>query len=68
MVLKGVISADVGGGSKMYKQAFFTDEFALANPDKKAVIQQLKEALQMQIILLEKGLVLHRNVSRMLKP
>lgn len=34
MILKGVISADVGGGSKMYKDAFFTDEFAITNPDK----------------------------------
>jgi hypothetical protein len=34
MILKGVISADVGGGAKMYKNAFFTEEFATAHPDK----------------------------------
>lgn len=37
MVLKGVISADVGGGSKMYKH-FFSDEFVAANPDKSGEI------------------------------
>eukprot|EP00026_Physarum_polycephalum_P000045 Phypoly_transcript_00045.p1 GENE.Phypoly_transcript_00045~~Phypoly_transcript_00045.p1 ORF type:complete len:1883 (+),score=230.21 Phypoly_transcript_00045:40-5688(+) len=62
MILKGVISADVGGGAKMYKNAFFTEEFAKAHPEKVAVIQQLHSVLQRQLALLEKGLALHRNI------
>jgi hypothetical protein len=38
MILKGVISADVGGGAKMYKNAFFTEEFAVSNPEKAGML------------------------------
>jgi len=62
MVLKGVISADVGGGTKMYQEAFFTDEFAITHPDKSTVVQQLRSSLKTQVSLLERGLALHKSL------
>jgi len=62
MILKGIISADVGGGTKMYRDAFFTQEFAASNPEKLPVVQQLRRSVGTQVGLLEKGLALHKEI------
>lgn len=62
MVLKGIISADVGGGTKMYKDAFFSKDFASQHPEKADVIQMLRQAVGTQLSLLERGLALHKQM------
>jgi len=62
MVLKGVIDAGVNGGVDMYKKAFFAPDFLQSNPDKREYIGKLKESLNEQMEVLEKGLTFHAKV------
>ena len=60
MHVKGIIDAAVNGGPRMYRESFFTDEFAQAFPGSDVGVAQLRAVLHRQIALLEKALPLHR--------
>jgi len=62
MVLKGIISADIGGGTKLYKEAFFSKEFLTKHPEKVEVVQLLQLSVGTQLDLLERGLALHKQL------
>lgn len=62
MALKGVIDAAVNGGVDIYKKAFFTEEYEKNNPTHSTHIVHLKALLEQQIQILEKGLLLHKQV------
>eukprot|EP01132_Coremiostelium_polycephalum_P004848 gene4848-6043_t len=62
MVLKGVIDAAVNGGVNLYKEVFFSPEYLVENPDKKDSVDKLKVALNNQVTILQKGLVIHSKV------
>jgi dedicator of cytokinesis protein 3 len=62
MVLKGVIDAAVNGGVKMYKDAFFNQDYFQQNPDKKDAMEKLKESFDDQLEILEKGLGIHSKI------
>ncbi len=46
----------------MYKEAFFSAEYAQENPDKRPSVVKLKESLHEQIDILEKGLAIHAKI------
>jgi len=56
MNLNGIIDAAVNGGTKLYIEAFITDEYLSANPSDVHQQSLLKEALRDQIRLLEGAL------------
>jgi len=62
MVLKGVIDAAVNGGVNLYKEVFFKPEYIQENPDKKDSVEKLRSALDNQLVILEKCLIVHGKV------
>ncbi|EGC38812.1 hypothetical protein DICPUDRAFT_27977 [Dictyostelium purpureum] len=62
MVLKGVIDAAVNGGVGLYKEVFFSQQYLDENPDKKQTIEKLRAALNHQVQVLERGLLVHSKV------
>jgi len=64
MVLKGVIDAAVNGGIEKYKEAFFSEEFAKNNQDKKNSIESLKENLREQLQIVSRGLAIHSKLGK----
>ncbi|XP_060079192.1 dedicator of cytokinesis protein 4-like [Ylistrum balloti] len=56
MLLNGMISANVMGGIPKYKEAFFSNEFAIEHPEETYLCPELKRCIQEQIGLLDKGL------------
>ncbi len=50
-----MLDAGVNGGVDMYKSAFFDPEFVRENPAKKESVTKLKEALNEQVDILDKG-------------
>lgn len=49
MALNGAVDAPVNGGVPMYKNAFLTDEFLVANPQKAGWVDRLRVAIDGQV-------------------
>jgi len=62
MLLNGVIDAAVNGGVERYAAAFMSTAFIKQNPDKKQLVDSLKEDFKKQANLLEKGLLIHKQL------
>eukprot|EP00698_Gefionella_okellyi_P019378 TRINITY_DN5933_c0_g1_i1.p1 TRINITY_DN5933_c0_g1~~TRINITY_DN5933_c0_g1_i1.p1 ORF type:complete len:1635 (-),score=396.60 TRINITY_DN5933_c0_g1_i1:118-4926(-) len=62
MTLNGVVDAAVSGGVENYRRCFYQMPFVQANPDSVPVLKQLQVVLAEQLVLLEKGLDLHRSL------
>jgi hypothetical protein len=62
MALNGIIDAAVNGGISKYQEAFFTPEYAEEHPENVETINALKEGMNEQVKLLEKGLELHSKL------
>ncbi len=63
MNLKGIIDAAVNGGVQKYKEAFFTEEFdKLASEEEKRFVPKLREELEKQLKILERGLAVHSKI------
>jgi len=62
MLLNGVIDAAVNGGVEKYADAFLSNTFVGQNPDKKPLVEDLKEGFKKQATLLEKGLLIHKQL------
>ncbi|XP_078368993.1 dedicator of cytokinesis protein 1-like [Oculina patagonica] len=63
MILNGIIDAAVMGGIAKYEEAFFVPEYLKKNPADKQLIDRLKRAIENQVKILEKGLVLHDELA-----
>ncbi|CAG8553818.1 6358_t:CDS:2 [Funneliformis caledonium] len=69
MSLNGAVDAPVNGGVPMYKKAFFGDDFLTTNPDKGVFVNQLKEAIDEQVDIIDRCLEIHdRLVSADMRP
>ncbi|RHZ66608.1 hypothetical protein Glove_306g74 [Diversispora epigaea] len=69
MSLNGAVDAPVNGGVPMYKKAFFGSDFLTANPDKEVFVEQLKEAIEEQVHIIDRSLDIHeRLVSNEMRP
>ncbi|CAG8443325.1 12058_t:CDS:2 [Acaulospora colombiana] len=69
MSLNGAVDAPVNGGVLMYKKAFFSKDFLESNPDKEAFVEQLKEAIEEQVRIIDRCLNIHeRLVSNEMRP
>lgn len=55
MKIKGIVDAAVNGGSKLYEEAFLTQDYAEKNPNNIHFIEKLKDLFASQIPLLEIG-------------
>lgn len=59
MSLNGAVDAPVNGGVPMYKKAFFGVDFMAMNPDKEPYVKRLREALDMQVEIIDRCLQIH---------
>lgn len=46
----------------MYKEAFFGPDYIQENPDKKSSVSKLKEVLNEQLEIVERGLNIHAKI------
>jgi hypothetical protein len=51
----------VNGGTDLYKDAFFTPQFLVSNPDKKPMVETVKAEIFRQILALDQGLAVHKR-------
>ena len=56
------MDAAVNGGVHMYKEAFFGPDYIQENPDKKSSVSKLKEVLNEQLEIVERGLNIHAKI------
>jgi dedicator of cytokinesis protein 1 len=59
MKIKGIIDAEVNGGTAMYERAFINDQYEEAHPEDMEKIDRLKDLMATQIPLLSIGLQIH---------
>lgn len=65
MVLKGVIDAAVNGGTKLYIDAFLSQQYISSNPTHLNSCKKLQQLIREQEQLLENGLNIHRKLCSM---
>jgi len=61
MILKGTIDAAVNGGVSNYRD-FIVPEYERENPQDKAFIIRMREAIVQQMAMLDKALTIHRRI------
>jgi hypothetical protein len=63
MCINGAVDAPVNGGVLMYKKAFINSTFRFEYPDKELLVTKLEEALDEQVIILDRCLVIHNRIA-----
>ncbi|KAI9221894.1 hypothetical protein BC828DRAFT_404514 [Blastocladiella britannica] len=69
MSINGSVDAPVNGGIPMYKKAFIQSNYREEYPDKAVFVSRLEEAIDEQVIILDRCIAIHnRIVSPLMRP
>ncbi|KAI9184353.1 Deoxycytidine kinase 1 [Blastocladiella emersonii ATCC 22665] len=63
MAVNGSVDAPVNGGVFMYKKAFIKSNYRNEYPDKAVFVQRLEEAIDEQVIILDRCIAIHNRVA-----
>ncbi|XP_065184733.1 dedicator of cytokinesis protein 2-like isoform X1 [Sycon ciliatum] len=63
MALNGVLDAAVQGGLANYENLFFTEEYAREHPEHILIIDEIKDLIKEQVIILGEGLDVHQKLA-----
>ncbi|KAJ3371532.1 hypothetical protein GGF31_003141 [Allomyces arbusculus] len=63
MSINGAVDAPVNGGVLMYKKAFIQSEFRNEHPAMAQFVQRLEEAIDEQVVILDRCIAIHARVA-----
>ncbi|ORZ40506.1 hypothetical protein BCR44DRAFT_1509724 [Catenaria anguillulae PL171] len=63
MSINGSVDAPVNGGVFMYKKAFIKSNYRNDNPDKAEWVTRLEEAIDEQVIILDRCIAIHNRIA-----